>query len=396
MPGEIPNVGGTQPAPRPTPVAPPPPPPPPLPARSPAGAAAPAADRAATTASQTTAGVPVQAGAMPVPAPGGAMGGSQALDALFALARQAAGSRPGPTAQSQADWDRLKASPLETAREQGGHGASQMALAMKLFQERHPGVPLRDGAEKYNLVELNQWVSQNGHKQGEGMTERFTTHLEGPLMTRLIAAGDGPPPRKVGMGELTAMALELSGGDVSTALLTTHNMLRAIARPNLETGSLWEVSKHLHLGPHAGPNRQEAGEAFMRRYLDGPSAGIRDPQPGESIGDDWYHTFVAATVSYVGNERNPLRTATDGLTARTIGPGSLLARLALPPAGGPTAGAVVAIANTIAEQGIYGFLPALFDENNGNGPDTILGIEPGEILAGMRGHGVADALARAT
>ncbi len=322
----------------------------------------------------------------PVPQAAGDRGGTQGT----ALQQQMMGQTgavpvpPPANAQAREDLGRIATSPVQVAAEQYGAAANQMQEAIRRFKAE--GGQLKTGAEAYNLVELNQWVAHQSC-ENRGLVSTFRTGQEPALAQAIKRTGDGPPARKLSMADVFNLALKTTGGDVSKALLTTHNTLRALARPSDEAEHFGKVTDMV-----ASNNKQ--GEAFMQKYLDGRSAGIRDPKPGESIGDDWYHTFVAGTVSYVGDQRGSARAALDAVTTTTGGLGGFVARVAALNAFGGKPGSQTAMLDAIGEQGLYGALVGRFGIGKPTHAEYVAGVEPGELLASLRGLAIGQALSQ--
>ncbi|MDF1500961.1 MAG: hypothetical protein P1P76_10870 [Anaerolineales bacterium] len=175
--------------------------------------------------------------------------------------------------------------------------------AVRNYNERNAGDPayVSDSLEQVSTL---VWMFSNGGLLPEAVSREFITGHEASLITAIRARTSekesrGAAEPRLSPGEVFELALELTGGDANSAMLTAHNAIRTVARGD-GTGGLMGVT-----GP--APDFLNENLIELRGHAD--NAG------------PWYHLFGTGYMEIVSQgDWSPYMAATAAVATGLVNP----------------------------------------------------------------------------
>lgn len=159
------------------------------------------------------------------------------------------------------------------------------------FDRALKGRKVTSGARDINAFELNSYIAHtdsSNEKMATGKEQALKDAIESQVMRTM---------KKLQPGDVLAMSLDLNGGNLAKALLTVHNMLRALSRGDDAATGIWDQDLN-----------------FFHQFLD-TRFRTEATTPQTDLSDDWYHMFGMATLGFVSQEKGFFELRKDAMVA---------------------------------------------------------------------------------
>jgi hypothetical protein len=147
------------------------------------------------------------------------------------------------------------------------------------FDRALKGRELTSGARDVNVFDLNAYLAHTDSSNAQFVTGREVV-LRDAIAREVERTGKRLQP-----GDLLALSLDLNDGNVTQALITVHNTLRALSRGDDAATGIAEQDLEFF---HDTLDTRFRTEATTRRT---------------DLSDDWYHMFGMAAVGFVSQQK---------------------------------------------------------------------------------------------
>jgi hypothetical protein len=164
----------------------------------------------------------------------------------------------------------------------GPRAASTQAALQYLraeFDRALKGRALTSGAKDVNVFDLNAYIAHTDSSNAQHVTGAEVA-LRDAIAQQALRTG-----KKLQPGDVLAVSLDLSGGNVAKALITVHNTLRALSR-----------------GDDMATGIEEQDLEFFHDHLD-TRFRTEETTRRTDLSDDWYHMFGMAALGFVSQQK---------------------------------------------------------------------------------------------